>query len=541
MKIVVDVELHESELQSAGQVQQLFQGYCDQINTKVFTDRSGLAHKLDSLVNEENYDAASDEVIRRLQQPALFDDCVEVICALFFSELRMERGSETYRYTTLLRMLPDSMRGVVKDSVVQMALHILATPRRLDADRAPLIPVCETVAWLVKTELLAASSAILACSHLLRDDSTRCAAITCLGKLVEVAFEQIAESCGERELDELRTSLAGAQNDCFAYDVEYIAEPFGWSAPATRFATVTHLGAYPHHESSILAMAYSTSGSRDLVVTSSADGVIATWDGNGKGALVNRVVLARHYAAALDIANRGRLLLVAGNGRDDSRPAIIMYDSCWSEHGAVEPEGARAITAVKSVRGNAGVSFCCAATGDDGHQIHLYDAAHCTRTNRFVAHSDIVTALHAPADRDNLILSASRDCTVACFDLRKSTPVSQNSFHFRTVTCLGMYGDYVVSGGLDRRLVVSDLRMPSQQLASRDMESALLSISVAQGTGTAAVGTMSGLHMASLSTGNMFKIDTPCAPRYNSLFWNSSGTLLFCGGDTSTLDVYSSQ
>ena len=450
-------------------------------------------------------------------------------------------------YVALISRLAEPQRTKLRDEVVQRAMTFLSQNRRLDHAREGLLPYAEVLAALVKCDLLAVKNVVSTLIQLIRYDSTRCAGITCLGKLVEIAHDFVVDRCDGQMLDQLRVTLGSAQqDDTFVYDVEYIMEPFGWNQGQQnqRFVNVSHIRSAPHHMSPILSLAYSSSsiGAREIVVTSSADGTIATWDHSGN--LVENCVLARHYASSLDLTRAGRALIVGSVGRSPSTaPAVVFYveeAGRWVEKGAVEPEGARVVTTVKSLRNAHSLLFCCGVTGLTNSMCY-YDALRQVALREFHDHSDVVTALYTHPERD-LVFSGSRDCTVCMYDLRAQAAGSQYAHHYSTVTCIDGFGDYIVTGGLDKRIMVHDLRMLHPQNIVRDLDSAVLSVSISPQL-LCAASTLTGVQLISLTANGLPMCKAECmlnVPRYNGIAWNTSGSMLYAGGDTCTLDLLAS-
>jgi hypothetical protein len=547
MRITVELELQESELQFAPQVLQTLQVVSDHVVTRVVTDKPALAQLIRESVTKGNEAGAVNELARRVATAALAADCIDVFCGILFSVERVERMEPAVPYIALISRLVEPQRSRLRDEVVQRAVAFLSQNRRLDHSRETLLPYAEAVAALVKVELLGIKNVVSTLIQLIRYDSTRCAGITCLGKLVEVAHDLVVERCDGQLLEQLRVTLGSAQqDDTFVYDVEYIMEPFGWNQGQQnqRFVNVTHVRGAAHHMSPILSLAYSSSsiGAREIVVTSSADGTIATWDPAGN--LVENCVLARHYASSLDLTRAGKALIVGSVGRSPSTaPAVVFYveeAGRWVEKGAVEPEGARVVTAVKSLRNAHSLLFCCGVSGMS-NSVCYYDAMRQVALREFLDHSDIVTALYTHPERD-LVFSGSRDCTVCMYDLRSQAAGSQYAHHYSTVTCIDGFGDYIVTGGLDKRIMVHDLRMLHPQNIVRDLDSAVLSVSISPQLLCAAA-TLTGVQLVSLTANGLPMCKADCmlsVPRYNGISWNTTGSMLYAGGDTCTLDLLAS-
>lgn len=550
MKITVDVEVQESELAHLPHVIQVLQAVSDQVVTKVATDKTAFLQFLRESIGKSNGTEAVAELSRRLALPALQQDCVEVFCGILFSSERVEKLEPVLPYVAALLRLPETIRGKLKDDIAHRALAFLSTPRRLDSSRDLILPYAETLAAFVRLELVSPKSYLQMLIQMIRLETTRCAGITCLGKLVELGHEKVLERCDPLQLEALRATLSTAQHDdTFLYDVEYIMEPFGWNTQSNqKFMHMSVSKSGLHHTLPIVALAYSGNGQREIVVTSSADGTIATWD--HQGTLIESCVLSRHYASSLDLTRQGRAMLVGGVDRQlTTNPAVVFYAEemgRWLEKGAVEPEGGKVITCVKSTRStSSSLLFCCGVHGGQTNTLCYYDVTRHHVLRDYHDHTDVITTLYAPPERENLFFSGSRDCSVVMYDLRMPQPTGQQfAHHYSTVSAIDGFGDYIVTGGLDRRVMIHDSRMlmASTPNPVKEFDSAVLSLSVNQQF-VCAVSTLTGVHLVGLGQSGlpMCRTDNTNGQttRYNALAWSANGSVLYGGGDSCSLDMFS--
>ncbi|KEG14358.1 guanine nucleotide-binding protein beta subunit-like protein [Trypanosoma grayi] len=548
MRIKLDVELQELDIRNIVHIQQVLKSFPEEVETHLATDKEALARQVHNALVKRNFEPIIPELAERLCQSALYDDCLDVLCEAIFSSQRVERGDPLDGFIALLSQLPENQQTKVKTDVVQRAMDFLSAPRRLDCGRMALLPYAEVIATLTKAEMLNVRSVVVALMQMIRLDITRSAGITCLGKMVEVAHELLLERLDQHTLETLRSTVAFAQqDDTFLYDVEYIMEPFGWSQ-SQKFINFAVRRSGTHHTSAILTLAYGgSSGSREAVVTSSVDGTIGTWDHSG--VLAENLVLSRHYASSMDFANRGRTLIVGTVGRYTTvAPAIVIYtadatyneESNWHESCGAEPRGARFITTVRSLRNAGTLRYCCGATTSATSRMILYDSTQVIQ--EYNDHNDIITAMHVISDRDNMVVTGSRDCSVMVYDLRmvQNTTTTSAHRHYSTVTSIGSCGDYLFTSSLDRRIVAHDLRMMGQGMATRELDSAVLSISVNPNM-VCAASTMTGIHLINFSNNTMPTCRADggkMSPRYNAIAWNAQGDVLYAGGDSHTLDLF---
>lgn len=542
MRITVDVELQAPDMGRASDVQQALECLHPNVDTRYVTDKAALASRIADAISKEKYEQISAELLDRFRFAPVVEDAVEVLCsAALFNTQRVEKGDPIYPFISVITCLPDSSKEKVKTEIAKRAMLFLSTPRRLDCSRLPILPYAETIAAMTKANLLNVRSVVIAIAQMIRGDITRTAGMTCLGKLVEMSFDTLRQ-CDSSTLELIRSTVANAQqDDTFLYDVEYIMESFGWSQNKPMLSVYRSC---THHHHAILSLAYCGGvGSREAVVTSSVDGTIGTWDRNGT--LTENIILSRHYAASLDLANRGHTMIVGMVGRNSNTPpAVVLYaeegtarESHWEEHGAVEPKNARFITCVRSVRSAAALRYGVGVSTASSHPLIIYDNTQLVQ--EYHNHSDILTAMHIPSDRDTTVITGSRDRSIMIYDLRKRQPVSNLTHHYSSVSAIGTCGDYLFTGGIDKRIVVEDMRMLGHPVA-RDMDSAVLSLSVSTAS-QCAVSTLTGIYTISSDgqapTSSRAECG-PAAPRYNAIWWNCTGNVLYAGGENMSLDIF---
>lgn len=518
------------------------------METRLVTDKEALTRLVSNALAKGTLRTIVPELTERLCHPALYEDCLSVLCGVMFDSERVERGESLDGFVSFITQLPDNEQKKAKGDIVQRAMTYLSKPRRLDCSRNLLLPYAEVIAVLTKVDMLNIRNVVVALMQMIRLDTTRTAGITCLGKLVEVAHGLLLERLDQHTLQTLRdTVIFARQDDILSYDVEYIMEAFGWDqSPKFVNFSVRHSGV--HHKSAILTLAYSGgNGSREVVVTSSVDGTIGTWDHSG--ALTENLVLSRHYASSIDFADHGRALIVGTVGRTASiPPAIVIYtaqptyneESNWQEKCGAEPRDAMFITTVKCLRSFSSMRYCCGATVATGSTLILYDGTQVIQ--EYNGHSDVISAMHVIPDRDNTVVTGSRDCSVMVYDLRMPQSVTTTSAHrhYSTVTSIGSCGDFLFTSGLDRRVVVNDLRMMGQGMATQDLDSAVLSISV-NSSMVCAASTLTGVHLINFGNNPILtcRADSmKMSPRYNAVSWNAQGDVLYAGGDNNTLDMF---
>jgi len=174
-------------------------------------------------------------------------------------------------------------------------------------------------------------------------------------------------------------------------------------------------------------------------------------------------------------------------------------------------------------------------------------------------HADIITSLtHFPTN-EALFFSGSRDCTVKLWDRRQAKSIGtfgmyqpglngKIAAHEGMITCLDSYDSILVSAGLDKKVIVWDLRaldssgytQPLRKLSVDDF--AVLKVAIGPGNANIAVSTLKGLYLVDIANGTN-RLATPFSDnrpmkRYHDLKWNGVRNLLFAAGDDMRVDQF---
>ena len=139
-----------------------------------------------------------------------------------------ERTASVGPVVALGGLLPEPLR---KAYFSDLALHVikgLNTPRPLGAGRHSVFALAEVIARLIDVGHLPIAGAVATICRLLATPEKRVAAVTMLGKTVEVCFMQLSERCDAASLAQLYASLRQLREPEFQYDVEYVCECMGW-------------------------------------------------------------------------------------------------------------------------------------------------------------------------------------------------------------------------------------------------------------------------------------------------------------------------
>ena len=160
-------------------------------------------------------------------------------------------------------------------------------------------------------------------------------------------------------------------------------------------------------------------------------------------------------------------------------------------------------------------------------------------THQIRDHSDTVTALAVPSE--TAIISGSRDSTVMIHDTRNPTGTVNLMEHSLTVSSISCVNNYLATGGLDRRVVLHDMRMLHQPVAQRDLDSAVISLSLTE-AGFCYVATQGGLHSLNATQTGMpasFVVGSPSSQPYNCVLAHSAANSIYVAGESRAIDVLS--
>jgi len=133
----------------------------------------------------------------------------------------------------LLPGLIEPPRNRFRDEIIPVVLKCLTLKRPLDCDRREFLSYAEAFAALVKLEFVSIPGAVTTIITLLKKPDTRSAAITMLGKTVEICPNLLQERCEQTKLQELRICLQSVKDDLFQYDINYIEENMHWGNTST--------------------------------------------------------------------------------------------------------------------------------------------------------------------------------------------------------------------------------------------------------------------------------------------------------------------
>ncbi|GJP31688.1 hypothetical protein CLOM_g14742 [Closterium sp. NIES-68] len=139
----------------------------------------------------------------------------------------------------LVPRLPDGAKIKMRDTLIPKILKFLTIKRSPDASRAEFFVHAEAFAALVHLEFVSIQGAVTTILTLLRKPDNRCAAVTMLGKTVELCTPQLVAQGDPGKMGELRAAVMGLQEEAFRYDVNYVRDSLGWSDTVSPMSTAS--------------------------------------------------------------------------------------------------------------------------------------------------------------------------------------------------------------------------------------------------------------------------------------------------------------
>ena len=156
---------------------------------------------------------------------------VQAVCTILNDPMigqRMEDGTASVApFANVAVHLPASLRKEYTRQLCERVMADLSQKRAKGTPRVHVFALAEVFARLVELGELPIAGAVHSIVRLLRNPEKRMAAVTMLGKTVEVCFSSLTERCDRSAMDSLRDELANMTDPEYAYDVSYVYESLG--------------------------------------------------------------------------------------------------------------------------------------------------------------------------------------------------------------------------------------------------------------------------------------------------------------------------
>jgi WD40 repeat protein len=429
--------------------------------------------------------------------------------------------------------LPDGERRknistVMLEHLVSVLANVSSQPTKAELRRAAAALVDSIACGLVTV-----SSVSQCCLALFRSSETVVPGAVLLAVLISDHSEALLKL---PEAVELRKLVAQHQQSLPGYEGVYIAEGMRWSPPLVT-KNVTRSSQYTLPRPAFIT---GISTVANTVIACTSDGSLITFNASGED--VSEVTSFGDAAAVSIDANASRQVAVALAGKEGPR-IVTMGDTDgnneWAQRGTVSiPDfGPRSVpTCVRTM--NSPAQLCTSVCDSSRSSISLIDSAASSVVSTFRHHSDVVTTLHVPAAREGLVLSASRDKTVALFDVRSNSKIASMAVHSQTVSSVSSEGDVIVAAGLDGKIAVCDIRNLGQPVGRRTFECSVLRATLGP-SHLCAVATHGSVYMMSLHSSEMpiARIEAYSGALCNDLAW-IPGRGMVCVASGSTVEVF---
>ncbi|KAG0613087.1 hypothetical protein M758_6G075600 [Ceratodon purpureus] len=524
MKLFIEVELSPDEIPLATELFRTLRALTDHVKTR---DTGKLFQALISRLEDgTQLERVSNEVATLLTDTMSSESTLEEFQAAFvavvFNHDLVLRQQSVVPFMFLLPRLPDHAKSRMRDFLIPKVLKHLTVKRPVEASRMDFFAHAEAFAALVNLEFVSINGAITTIITLLRKPETRCAAVTMLGKTVELCLQQLTEKCDPSTLQDLNTALQNVTEDAFQYDINYIEESMGWSRPLHGIggshdipssASLTSQGdlnkgmsmdssstssglhaleSYSGHRNTIFAMSYDEK--RNQLISGGKDGTLIVWTSDGQ--VAETVDMARHYACSMDIQSSHQTLLVCGVAKEENSgsgnnrllppPCIHRYAAVgrgWKEQGMLSKESSKLVSCIKALGGVehafvTGETFHTSSHEGGGprldERVCYYDInsassfANLQPVRQYTEHEDLITCVSLFPPNHNLFMSGSRDSSVRVWDRRVERCVGmfgsmqkngRVQAHESMITCLDAIDtNLILSAGMDTRVLRWDFR-----------------------------------------------------------------------------------
>eukprot|EP00245_Coleochaete_scutata_P012341 TRINITY_DN4766_c0_g1_i3.p1 TRINITY_DN4766_c0_g1~~TRINITY_DN4766_c0_g1_i3.p1 ORF type:complete len:567 (+),score=75.98 TRINITY_DN4766_c0_g1_i3:122-1822(+) len=564
MRLFVEVEISPEEVPLATELLKVLRSLTENVKTRdSFKLFITLLARLEDETQLESVASEVDSLLSRVQAgppaDAVFEEFMSAFTTVVFS-----RQQGVVPFMSLLPRLPEPAQTKIRDTLIPQVLKHLTVRRTIDIDRMDFFAQAEAFASFVNLEFVSITGAISTIITLLKKPENRSAAITMLGKTVELCLPQLTDKCNEATLNELADILRSITEPVFKYDIDYIEQSMGWGHHASDFtmascgtdATLSRLEAvesYVAHNSTIFAMCYDDD--RGKLVSGAKDGTLIVWNKQGQE----------------DGASGG------GAKTGSVSPCIIMYQpnaNSWQEHGILAKTSCKLVSCIKAMGRGAEHAF---VTGETAHasveglarldeRVCYYDInrgsfSSLVPVQQYSEHEDLITCVTLYPPDHHVFISGSRDMTIRVWDRRQAQSVGMFGMlaktgrvqaHSLMITCLDASDtSMVLSAGMDSCVQHWDFRTLSQGgsppiSALQPDESAVLKVAIGGSGPLAATSTLRGLYLLDFSGGSPTVRKAGPFPdwqrrigRYHDLKWSQQRRVLFAAGDDQRVDVYS--
>ncbi|KAI3433851.1 hypothetical protein D9Q98_003654 [Chlorella vulgaris] len=537
---------------------------------------------------QENQEALAQQLEAVVMDPSLGGPAVlfPSFCSIWISlalnpNLPAEERSAV-PFVTMLRFLGPQLQVRFRDYIMRHLVKHLTTARPLNANRGEYYVHAEAFAALVSIEIVPMEGAIKTMCTLAKTAEKRGAAVTMLGKTVELAGHMILEKVPRETQELMRSTVASIVDEDFRYDVEYINSSMGWApggggdgggahaAPAAQLRQLVPVRSIAgYHTEPIFALAVDTA--HQQFVTGGKDSYLQVWTQEGQP--LQKLELGDQYISSLDFHPRLNMLLcscVSHNTNNRLRLGgfISSQPNGFECKGFVTLAGTAAVATVRALPGTNGFLTGETVAAGQGQLaapvIRYWDMAAASSfegaqpTQVFTGHASIATALRGVAADAHTFASGDKDGSLLLWDLRAPQHVGtfgaadatgRVKAHATMVTSIESSGHLVISGSTDSSVALWDIRQmgqpPLAKAAAENMT--VLKLALNNSQSTVAISAVSSMRLLDISNPTAPVLSEPVVaawpdgqPRsiYHELKWNEPLGLLIAVGKDKLVDMF---
>jgi hypothetical protein len=165
-------------------------------------------------------------------QTQLINELVNAVCTLL-GDVQMGARLETHTaavapLVSMGMLMPEAMRAAYFNALSVKVISALNLRRAPGTLRINVFALAEVFARLIDVGHLPISGAVTTIVTLLKTAEKRVAAVTMLGKTVEVCFQALTERCEPGPMKALYDGLHALTEPEYLYDVDYVSDCLNW-------------------------------------------------------------------------------------------------------------------------------------------------------------------------------------------------------------------------------------------------------------------------------------------------------------------------
>ncbi|PSC75543.1 guanine nucleotide-binding beta subunit [Micractinium conductrix] len=529
-----------------------------------------LTHQLESIIREPAYGGVD----------VMFPQFVDIwsSIALYPSLCTLERSAVPF--VMLLQAMSQTLRDKFRDRIMRDLLKHLTVVRPLNANRGEYYVHAEAFAALVSIEIVPIEGSIRTMCTLAKTAEKRGAAVTMLGKTVELAGHVIHEKVSPAVQELMRTTVAGITDQEFQYDVDFINNILGWSAGGAAPGGVPAAGAartlHPAHSipdaHGEMIFALAVDAAHQQLVSCGKDSYIRVWSQDGQP-LQTLGLEPNFYTSSVDFHPRLNMLLASCINNQVKTSLHLAGFTSGNPNGLVPQGKVRlpdmiALATVRALPDTNGFITGESVQSDPSTSqaaIRFWDMAAASSfsslqpTQTFRGHGSIATALRGVTGEASLFVSGDKDGSMLLWDLRAPTPVGgfgapnpvggAQKAHNMMVTSIESAGPIIISASTDKTVALWDVRRLNSQEVSRvhGENMTVLKLALNASQNMVAVSAISGLRLLDIANPAAPVLSDPLAfswpdgrkrAAYHDVRWNEPLGLLYGAGKDKLIDMY---